>query len=148
MHMLAAAGVVEQTMSKHVKREFGISHDEFLVLCLLAVQPGGTERMTRIAELLGRPKTRLTYQVRCLDHLGLVTRETVRDDRRGVAITLTDKARRLLAERGPKLAAAVRRALDETIGQQPGSLLAGLLPDPAQARDGRSEEHRETVENL
>ena len=129
MRMLAAAGVVEQTMSKHVKRAFGISHDEFLVLCLLADRPGGTERMTRIAELLGRPKTRLTYQVRCLDHLGLVTRETVRGDRRGVALTLTDKARRLLAEQGPDLAAAVRRALDETVGCPRGAALTELLPD-------------------
>ena len=137
MRILAAAGVVEQTMSKHVKRAFGVSHDEFLVLCLLADQPGGTARMTRIAELLGRPKTRLTYQVRCLDHFGLVTRETVRGDRRGVALTLTDKARRLLAEQGPELATEVRRALDETIGCPGGSALTELLP-PSRTEDATS----------
>jgi DNA-binding MarR family transcriptional regulator len=131
MRMLAAAGVVEQTMSKHVKQAFGISHDEFLVLCLLAVQPGGTARMTQVAELLGRPKTRLTYQVRCLQHLSLVTREAVRGDRRGVALTLTEKARRLLAEKGPELAEAVRAALTETIGCESGRALTVLLPDQA-----------------
>jgi DNA-binding MarR family transcriptional regulator len=127
MRMLAAAGVVEQTMSKHVKLAFGISHDEFLVLCLLADQPGGTARMTQIAELLGRPKTRLTYQVRCLHHIGLVTRETARGDRRGISLTLTDKARRLLIEQGPGLASAVRQALTETIGCEHGSALNTLL---------------------
>jgi DNA-binding MarR family transcriptional regulator len=129
MRMLAAAGVVERTMTKHVKRALGVSHDEFLVLCLLADQPGGTARMTQIAELLGRPKTRLTYQVRCLHHLGLVTRETVRDDRRGIALTLTEKARKLLAEQGPALAVAVSQALAETIGAERGSALTALMPD-------------------
>jgi DNA-binding MarR family transcriptional regulator len=142
MRMLAAAGVVEQTMSKHVKRAFGISHDEFLVLCLLADQPGGTARMTQIAELLGRPKTRLTYQVRCLQHLGLVTRETARGDRRGIALILTDKARRLLAEQGPALASAVRQALTETIGCEHGSTLTALLPP--QAREDSTPHHEAT----
>jgi DNA-binding MarR family transcriptional regulator len=129
MLMVAAAGVVERTVAKHVKRALGVSHDEFLVLCLLADQPGGTARMTQIAELLGRPKTRLTYQVRCLHHLGLVTRETVRDDRRGIALTLTQKARSLLAEQAPDLAVAVRQALAETIGAERGSALTALMPD-------------------
>jgi DNA-binding MarR family transcriptional regulator len=128
MRMLAAAGAIEQTVSKHVKRTFGISHDEFLVLCLLADQPGGTARMTQVAELLGRPKTRLTYQVRCLQHFGFVTRETARGDRRGITLTLTDKARRLLAEQGPDLASTVREALTETIACERGSALTVLLP--------------------
>jgi len=142
MRMLAAAGVVEQTMSKHVKRALGVSHDEFLVLCLLADQPGGTARMTQVAELLGRPKTRLTYQVRCLHHAGLVTRESVCGDRRGIALTLTDKARRLLAEQGPDLADAVRRALAERAGCERGSALTALLPThhalDASSQDGTS----------
>jgi len=116
MRMLSAAGTVEQLMAKQVKQTFGVSHDEFLVLCLLAEQPGASLRMTRIAQLLGRPKTRLTYQVGCLSHFGLVTRESVSGDRRGIALTLTAKARRLLAEQGPALASAVCQALAETIG--------------------------------
>jgi DNA-binding MarR family transcriptional regulator len=116
MRMLSAAGTVEQIMAKQVKQTFGVSHDEFLVLCLLAEQPGASLRMTRIAELLGRPKTRLTYQVGCLSHLGLVTRESVSGDRRGIALTLTAKARRLLAEQGPALAASVCQALARTVG--------------------------------
>ena len=131
MRMLAAAGVIEQTVSKHVKRVFGISHDEFLVLCLLADQPGDTARMTQVAELLGRPKTRLTYQVRCLQHFGFVTRETACGDRRGITLTLTDKARRLLAEQGPDLASTVRQALAETITCERGSALTALLPPHA-----------------
>ncbi|MFF3906796.1 MarR family winged helix-turn-helix transcriptional regulator [Streptomyces sp. NPDC001848] len=127
MQVLAAAGAVEQHMRRQVKQAFGVSHDEFLVLCLLADEPGQSLRMTRIAELLGRPKTRLTYQVACLQHSGLVTRESVRDDRRGAAVALTDKARRLLAEHSADLVRAVNEALARAIGPTECQAMSGLL---------------------
>jgi len=126
MRLLAAAGAIEQQLRSQVKDALGVSHDEFLVLCLLADQPGTTLRMTRIAELLGRPKTRLTYQVGCLHHMGLVTRESVCGDRRGIALTLTDKGRRLLAENTP----ALTQVLVSLIGPAQCAALTGL---PAQA---------------
>lgn len=137
MRTLAAAGAVEQQLRKRVKEALGVSHDEFLVLCLLADQPGNTLRMTRIAELLGRPKTRLTYQVGCLHHLGLVTRHSVDGDRRGIALTLTDKARRLLAEKSPALADAVSQALAHIIGADECQVMTHLLGQ-GPAAEGRS----------
>ena len=89
MLMLAATGAVEQELRSVVKDRLDVSHDEFLVLCLLAGDPGQALRMTRIAELLGRPKTRLTYQIACLQHAGLVTRKSVCGDKRGVEVALT-----------------------------------------------------------
>jgi DNA-binding MarR family transcriptional regulator len=133
MLAVAATGAVEQHLRKHVKELLGVSHDEFLLLCLLADQPGNTLRMTRIAELLGRPKTRLTYQVGCLHHLGLVARESVCGDRRGIALTLTDKGRRLLAEKAPTLAQAVNDALTRSIGPTQCEALSGLLAHAAPA---------------
>ncbi|HET9170056.1 MAG TPA: hypothetical protein VFN97_11490 [Actinospica sp.] len=127
MRVLAAAGAVEQLVTKKVKEAFGVSHDEFLVLCLLADQPDHTLRMSRIAELLGRPKTRLTYQVGCLNHSSLVTRQSVRGDRRGIALTLTEKGARLLEQKGPELAEAVRDALGATIGPEQAAALTALL---------------------
>lgn len=140
MRMLSAAGTVEQIMAKQVKQTFGISHDEFLVLCLLAEQPGASLRMTRIAELLGRPKTRLTYQVGCLSHSGLVTRESVSGDRRGIALTLTAKARRLLAEQGPALAAAVCQALSKTVGPDWRRTVAAQTETAGRARTAGHED--------
>jgi DNA-binding MarR family transcriptional regulator len=133
MGVLAAAGAVEQLLRAHVREALGVSHDEFLVLCLLADQPGHTLRMTRIAELLGRPKTRLTYQVTCLHRLGLVSRESVCGDRRGIALALTDKGRRLLAEKSPVLAQAVNEALRRTIGPSQCAAMTGLLAQAAAA---------------
>jgi len=131
MHLLAAAGAVEQQLRARVKDALGISHDEFLIVCLLADQPGGGLRMTRIAELLGRPKTRLTYQVACLQHAGLITKGSVCGDRRGIEVTLTEKARRLLNDTLPPLAHAITDAVTRALGPEQRAALCGLLPGTA-----------------
>ncbi|MCQ9185397.1 MarR family transcriptional regulator [Streptomyces sp. IBSBF 2953] len=131
MLLLAATGAVEQRLRSVVKERLDVSHDEFLVLCLLAEQPREGLRMTRVAELLGRPKTRLTYQVACLQHAGLVTRKTACGDRRGVEVALTDKARRLLREASAALSETVTEALAHVMGPEQCAALSGLLPEAA-----------------
>nr|WSY51100.1 MarR family transcriptional regulator [Streptomyces sp. NBC_00886] len=128
MLLLAATGAVEQELRSVVKGNLDVSHDEFLVLCLLAEQPKEGLRMTRIAELLGRPKTRLTYQIACLQHAGLVTRKSVSGDKRGVEVALTDKARRLLTEASAPLAETVKRALARFVGPEQRDAVCGLMP--------------------
>jgi len=136
MLLLAATGAIEQQLRSVVKKAFGVSHDEFLVLCLLADQPGTDGlRMTQIAELLGRPKTRLTYQVACLQHAGLVTKQSVCGDKRGVGVALTDKARRLLTEASGPLANAVTDALDHAISPAQHEAMCDFLPQPSTATD-------------
>lgn len=128
MVMLAAVGAVEQRLRSVLKERLDVSHDEFLVLCLLAEQPEEGLRMTRVAELLGRPKTRLTYQVACLQHAGLVTRRSVCGDKRGVEVALTDKARLLLHETSDALTETVAEALAHVIGPEQREAMYGLLP--------------------
>ncbi|MEU0119229.1 MarR family winged helix-turn-helix transcriptional regulator [Streptomyces bobili] len=130
MVMLAAVGAVEQRLRSVLKERLDVSHDEFLVLCLLAEQPEEGLRMTRVAELLGRPKTRLTYQVACLQHAGLVTRRPVCGDKRGVEVALTDKARLLLHETSDTLTETVAEALAHVIGPEQREAMQGLLPGP------------------
>ncbi|MFD9193886.1 MarR family winged helix-turn-helix transcriptional regulator [Streptomyces phaeochromogenes] len=144
MRLLAAAGAIEQSLRSRVKDAMGISHDEFLVLCLLADQPGSSLRMTRIAELLGRPKTRLTYQVACLQHAGLISKNSACGDRRGIEVTLTDKARRLLSESSRPLADAVSEAIAQTACAQRYAQLHDLLPvPPVPATEGHGTEKPE-----
>ncbi|MGW3425737.1 MarR family winged helix-turn-helix transcriptional regulator [Streptomyces phaeochromogenes] len=141
MRLLAAAGAIEQSLRSRVKDAMGISHDEFLVLCLLADQPGSSLRMTRIAELLGRPKTRLTYQVACLQHAGLISKNSACGDRRGIEVTLTDKARRLLSESSRPLADAVSEAIAQTACAHRYAQLHDLLPaSPVPATEGHTTE--------
>lgn len=131
MLLLAATGAVEQELRSAVKEGLDVSHDEFLVLCLLGARPAEGVRMTKIAELLGRPKTRLTYQIACLQHAGLVTRKSVCGDKRGVEVTLTEKGRRLLAEASGNLAATVKDSLSRFMGADQREALRSLLPDLA-----------------
>jgi DNA-binding MarR family transcriptional regulator len=131
MLLLAATGAVEQRLRSVVKERLDVSHDEFLVLCLLAEQPEGL-RMTRVAELLGRPKTRLTYQIACLQHAGLVTRKSVCGDKRGVEVSLTEKARRLLTESSDELAETVRAELARFMGAEQREAACRLFPDLAE----------------
>ena len=128
MLLLAATGAVEQELRSAVKGSLDVSHDEFLVLCLLAEEPAGL-RMTRIAELLGRPKTRLTYQIACLQHAGLVTRKSVCGDKRGVEVALTEKARELLKEASGALSETVKHALGRFVGPAQHDAMRALLPD-------------------
>lgn len=132
MLMLAATGAVEQELRGVVKEHLDVSHDEFLVLCLLATGPREGQRMTRIAELLGRPKTRLTYQIACLQHAGLVTRKSVCGDKRGVEVALTEKARNLLEDASGTLALTVKEALARFMGPDQREALCALMPELAE----------------
>lgn len=135
MGLLAAAGAIEQQLRSRVKETLGVSHDEFLVLCLLADGPATGLRMTQIAEHLGRPKTRLTYQIACLQRAGLIARSTACGDRRGIQVTLTDKAQKLLREASGTLAEAVTRAIEGLESPHDCPLIRSLLPKPADTED-------------
>ncbi|MDO0911031.1 MarR family transcriptional regulator [Streptomyces sp. DT2A-34] len=121
-------GAVEQELRTVVKERLDVSHDEFLILCLLAADPGQALRMTRIAELLGRPKTRLTYQIACLQHAGLVTRKSVCGDKRGVEVTRTEKARGLIEEASAVLAETVKEAPARFMGPTQRQAMCALMP--------------------
>ncbi|KOX02872.1 MarR family transcriptional regulator [Streptomyces sp. NRRL B-3648] len=129
MVLLAATGTVEQRLRSAVKETLDVSHDEFLILCLLAEQPRTGLRMTRVADLLGRPKSRLTYQIACLQRAGLVTRTSVCGDKRGVQVALTEKARELLCAASARLAGTVRRALADSMGPEQRAAMGALVPD-------------------
>ncbi|MFI9827254.1 MarR family winged helix-turn-helix transcriptional regulator [Streptomyces sp. NPDC051913] len=129
MLMLAATGAVEQELRSVVKERLDVSHDEFLILCLLAGHPGEALRMTRVAELLGRPKTRLTYQIACLQHAGLVTRQSVCGDKRGVEVALTEKARGLLKDASTTLAETVKEGLSRVMGPAQCEAMRALIPE-------------------
>ncbi|MFF4115847.1 MarR family winged helix-turn-helix transcriptional regulator [Streptomyces sp. NPDC001714] len=131
MLLLAATGAVEQRLRSVVKETLDVSHDEFLILCLLAELPREGLRMTRIAELLGRPKTRLTYQIACLQHAGLVTRKAACGDKRGIEVALTDKARRQIQDASAALAETVGQAVGHVIGPEQREALCALIPELA-----------------
>ncbi|MFI9167912.1 MarR family winged helix-turn-helix transcriptional regulator [Streptomyces lincolnensis] len=147
MVMLASTNAAEQELHSVVKERLGVSHDEFLILCLLAGRTDAGLRMTQIAELLGRPKTRLTYQIACLQHAGLITRKSVCGDKRGVEVALTDKARQQLKEGSEVLAATVKQAIARFMGPEQRAAMCALMPEVASeaASGGASDLVEESV---
>ncbi|MGW4750349.1 hypothetical protein ACWEPR_36890, partial [Streptomyces sp. NPDC004290] len=67
--------------------------------------------------------------------LALITRSTACGDRRGIQVTLTDKARQLLREASPALAEAVTRAVKGLDGPHECAMMQNLLPKPTDAED-------------
>jgi DNA-binding MarR family transcriptional regulator len=97
------AGEFQRRMS-----EIGAQPRTYAVLMALATEDGQSQR--QLSARLGIHRTARVTVIDSLEADGLVTRMAHPDDRRAFAITLTDKARRLL----PNLDEAVR-ALEDTI---------------------------------
>lgn len=73
--------------------EHGIRLSEYEILSMLSEAPGGRLRMSALAELVVQSRSRLTHTAKRLERSGWVRRRAVREDRRGVELTLTPEGR-------------------------------------------------------
>ncbi len=80
-----------------LRRDAGISHDDYRILVSLYRAPGRVERMRDLAREMSYSPSRLTHAAARLEKHGWVSRTQSEDDGRGVDIELTatgvDKAR-------------------------------------------------------
>ncbi|WP_067689762.1 MarR family winged helix-turn-helix transcriptional regulator [Nocardia jejuensis] len=111
---LAAGALVGREIEQHLKRE-GLSHTQYEVLVRLAAEPDSRVRMTELADALYTSKSGLSYQITQLEKAGLVRRETVPGDVRGVIAVLTDAGRRRLEQIAPGHVETVRRVLVDVL---------------------------------
>lgn len=81
------------------------------VLDILAKATDGSVRMGDLADAVESLPGRLTKRVRRLEERGLVRRETVPNDRRGVMAVLTDDGRAMVAKAAVTYAQSVRTDL-------------------------------------
>ncbi|MFF1844876.1 hypothetical protein ACFVW9_24560 [Streptomyces sp. NPDC058217] len=65
----------------------------------------------------------------------VITRSTTCGDRRGIQVTLTDKARQLLRDASGALAEAVTRAIKGLEGQHDCAMMHSLLPKSTDTED-------------
>lgn len=106
--LLHGWALLEREIERQLKRDAGLSHAQYEVLVRLAAAPGGIIRMTELADSLINSKSRLSYQIDQLEKAGLVCREPVPGDSRGVAAMLTARGRRELEVAAPGHVALVR----------------------------------------
>ncbi|WP_371129780.1 hypothetical protein [Streptomyces sp. 2231.1] len=91
--------------------------------------------MTSREPLIQEWTTRLTYQIACLQHAGLVSRTSVCGDKQGVQVALTERARDRLRETSSLLAGTVRQALSDSVGPDQRAAMCALVPDLEQGAD-------------
>ena len=130
-------------------REAGdLSYVQFQLLATLGDAPGGSTRMTDLADGVVVSRSGLTYQASLLEEAGLVVRAPSRDDERSTTIALSDAGRARLARVLPGHLELLGRLLFAPLGGDEVSALGAVLgrvrehmraepPRSASARRGR-----------
>jgi DNA-binding MarR family transcriptional regulator len=122
-------------LDRDLARDAGLSHAAYAVLANLSEAPERALRLSELAEILWTSRTRVTYLIDRLEKSGLVRREVVATDRRGIRAVLTDQGCAAVAQAAPFHIESVRqRVFDHLTPQQVGQLTAicqRLLPNLA-----------------
>jgi len=99
-----------ESRSKWMKRVYGVSGPQFLLVRLLGMNHGCSP--SEAARLLSLHAGTVTHLVAGLEALGMVRRSDDRRDGRRVELTLTERGRRLTRINAGTVQRAVERALD------------------------------------
>jgi DNA-binding MarR family transcriptional regulator len=92
---LEAQNLVLRVLEADMHDRVGISLAWYDVLLHLHEAPGGRLRMNELADLLVLSRSWLTRRVEAMEKDGLVRRDRVRDDARGIVASLTPEGRRV-----------------------------------------------------
>lgn len=92
-NFLDAALRMYGSLNKTLSEEHQLTLVDVRLLSILCHSDSGSARMGDLAEQLMSLPSRVTRQIRRLEHAGLVTREASPEDGRGVLATITDRGR-------------------------------------------------------
>jgi DNA-binding MarR family transcriptional regulator len=124
---VGAYELLNRRMDQQLKRDFGLSHLQYVILARLSGAEDRELRMTELAGLVNNTKSGLTYQVGQLEQAGLVRRRNCEYDVRAVYAYLTDEGMALLERAAPGHVALVRELLiDVLTPEQLRALADGL----------------------
>ncbi|MCL1871196.1 MAG: MarR family transcriptional regulator [Promicromonosporaceae bacterium] len=105
---------------------------EYHLLVQLSDRADRTVRMSDLAEGLVLSRSRLTHTVDRMEKRGLVVREPVPGDRRGVNCVMTDAGWEALVESAPLHVAAVRRLMVDVLDDDELTMLGHAMAKVAQ----------------
>lgn len=112
---LEVSGRVVQSLDAGLKRDSGMTLDDYEVLVHLSEADGGRLRMTDLSARLLYSQSRITQRVDRLAGRGWVAREKSAHDRRVTYAMITDEGLRVLRAAVPGHVADVRRYLIDLI---------------------------------
>lgn len=113
---------MDEALAKH-----GMRLTEYEILSMLSEAPGGRLRMSALAHLVVQSRSRLTHTATRLERLGWVRRHTVREDRRGVELTLTGQGREVLHDLSRVHVADVHEILIDRLTPEEFSALGAIM---------------------
>jgi DNA-binding MarR family transcriptional regulator len=125
--LIEVSSLLRHTVEQQLQEAGGLSYVQFQLLATLGDAPGGSLRMTELADGVVYSRSGLTYQAGLLEKAGLVTRAPSPDDERGVMVTLSDAGRDVLARVFPGHVGVVRQLLINPLDRADVERLAGLL---------------------
>jgi DNA-binding MarR family transcriptional regulator len=125
--LIEVSSLLRHTVEQQLQEAGGLSYVQFQLLATLGDAPGGSLRMTELADGVVYSRSGLTYQAGLLEKAGLVTRAPSPDDERGVTVTLSDAGRDVLARVFPGHIGVVRQLLIDPLDRPGVEALAGLL---------------------
>jgi DNA-binding MarR family transcriptional regulator len=85
-------------LDAELRRDSGISHDDYMVLTVLARERSGGLRMSELAARVSSSPSRMTHSVTRFEQQGWVERRRDEPDGRGVSATLTAAGREKLQQ--------------------------------------------------
>ena len=115
MAFLRATHLVDEAVDRDLQAHSGLTHGDYEILARLAATPDQRLRMSDLAEQVLVSRSRLTYQVKRMEHAGLLRRESCPSDARGALAVLTLRGHEALREAAPGHVACVRRVLIDVL---------------------------------
>jgi len=100
-NFVAAKVQLLERLDHELQQRSGLSLTDYEILSVLADASGHRVRMSELADRVLVSRSRLTYRVDRLAHLGYVSREECLDDRRGLFAILTEEGQEARASAEP-----------------------------------------------
>ena len=116
--LLAMVAALQSGLDAQLQTDAGMPHAYYELLVRLSEAPNRSLRMSRLAEVAGSSRSRLSHAVGQLEQRGWVRRETCASDRRGQVAVLTDAGFAALEQAAPGHVAAVRELLLDRLSPQ------------------------------
>ncbi len=121
------SSLLRHAVEKQLKDVGQLSYVQFQLLARLGDAPGGSQRMTDLADGVVYSRSGLTYQAQSLEERGLVTRAPSPEDERSTIVAITAAGREVLATVFPGHIEAVKSLLFESLTDADVEALARMM---------------------
>ena len=125
--LMEVGNLIQHAVEQQLRAEGDLSGVQFSILAQLSGAPGGSARMTDLADGVVYSRSGLTYQAGLLDKAGLITRRPSADDERSTTVTITDAGRARVARVLPGHVDVVRQMLVDPLSRRDLGTLGAVL---------------------